>query len=64
MMRQRMGGPAPGPGAMQPQQRTGGGGVAGAPRRTERKDAKEVAWVHWRALKDFLAAWAEKGKCS
>jgi len=32
-----------------------------AARRPEKKDTKEVAWVHWRALKDFLASWIDKG---
>ncbi|KAL1407089.1 component of the polarisome [Vanrija albida] len=39
------------------QQRTGPAGAQGSLRK---KDTKETAWVHWRALKDFLAAWAEK----
>lgn len=38
----------------------GGGGGSG--KRMDRKDTKDVAWVHWRALKDFLAAWADKGE--
>ncbi|CAK9779360.1 hypothetical protein CC85DRAFT_313932 [Cutaneotrichosporon oleaginosum] len=43
---------------------SGGGGVGGgvgAPmRKPDRKDAKDVAWVHWRALKDFLTAFGNK----
>lgn len=44
-------------------QPSGGGGGSGAPpmRKPDRKDAKEVAWVHWRALKDFLTAFGDKG---
>jgi hypothetical protein len=35
-----------------------------ASRRPDKKDTKEVAWVHWRALKDFLATWIDKGMCA
>lgn len=49
----------PGPNQVLLQQRTG---PAGAPGSLRKKDTKETAWVHWRALKDFLAAWAEKGE--
>lgn len=41
--------------------RDGLGGGGGSGKRMDRKDTKDVAWVHWRALKDFLAAWADKG---
>lgn len=55
------GGPGPGPSGpgygMQHRQASGGGGQ----RKPDRKDTKEVAWVHWRALKDFLTAWGDKG---
>ncbi|BEI84709.1 hypothetical protein CcaverHIS002_0501100 [Cutaneotrichosporon cavernicola] len=43
------------------QQRQPSGGPSAAPiRKADRKDAKEVAWVHWRALKDFLTAFGDK----
>ncbi|GMK58532.1 hypothetical protein CspeluHIS016_0505640 [Cutaneotrichosporon spelunceum] len=42
------------------QRQPSGGGSAGPIRKADRKDAKEVAWVHWRALKDFLTAFRDK----
>lgn len=52
-----------GPGGFPMQQRQVSGGGSGQ-RNPDRKDTKEVAWVHWRALKDFLTAWGDKGASS
>lgn len=41
---------------------SGGGGGGGSGKRMDRKDTKDTAWVHWRALREFLAAWADKGE--
>lgn len=50
-------------GSMRPQaQVTPGSNDGLRHRRPDRKDTKETAWVHWRALRDFLAAWADKGE--
>lgn len=49
-------GPTPGSDGHGQQSRSGSG------KRMDRKDTKDTAWVHWRALKDFLAAWADKGE--
>lgn len=49
---------------MQQRQVSSGSGAGGGQRKPERKDTKEVAWVHWRALKDFLTAWGDKGGSS
>lgn len=40
----------------------GSEGRSGSGKRMDRKDTKDTAWVHWRALKDFLSAWADKGE--
>jgi hypothetical protein len=54
-------GPANSPNGYGHQQRPSGGGSGAPMRKPDRKDAKEVAWVHWRALKDFLTSFGDKG---
>ncbi|TXT05013.1 hypothetical protein VHUM_03833 [Vanrija humicola] len=58
-MNSQPGTPMGGPGPKQPlmQQRTGPAGAQGSLRK---KDTKETAREHWRALTDFLSAWAAK----
>lgn len=46
-----------------PARKSSGGPVAGNSnsRRLDRKDTKEIAGVHWRALRDYLAQWGTEG---
>jgi hypothetical protein len=71
-------GPGPGPGARvmaqgQGQvQRPGGGGGSGGLRPPgnglgtdgRKLESKEIARIHWKALREFLASWLEKGRLS